>query len=190
MLSDTLIDRAGQILAHAANQLVRVIVFGSAARGDADVDSDLDFLVIEQTVEDRVAESVRLRQALGELAGIDFPRTHDLDFLSARAKWGRIQPPRLARADAVAHSLGGRVRYDEAVAALDRSDGRPQPLLSACSPVTLAREAMISSANLAPSTARSGVACTLTTTSSPSISSRSTTAAVRVGVPMLSSRIA
>jgi len=43
-----------------------VILFGSGARGDAGSDSDLDFLVIERSVEDRIGEAVRLRRALGD----------------------------------------------------------------------------------------------------------------------------
>ena len=40
---------------------------GSHAREDARASSDLDFLVIEQTVSDRHAEMVRLRSALHDL---------------------------------------------------------------------------------------------------------------------------
>lgn len=39
----------------------------SALRGDETDGSDLDFLVIEREVDDRVAEAVRLRRALGDL---------------------------------------------------------------------------------------------------------------------------
>jgi predicted nucleotidyltransferase len=41
-----------------------VILFGSHARGEAGNNSDLDFLVIEPSVEDVVEESFRLRQTL------------------------------------------------------------------------------------------------------------------------------
>jgi predicted nucleotidyltransferase len=45
----------------------RIILFGSQARGDADVDSDIDLLVIEAEVPDRAAEMVRLRRLLRPL---------------------------------------------------------------------------------------------------------------------------
>ncbi|HEX4465765.1 MAG TPA: nucleotidyltransferase domain-containing protein [Solirubrobacteraceae bacterium] len=62
---DELIERAGRALLDAASSSpARVILFGSHARGDARDGSDLDFLVIEREVDDRAAESVRLRRAL------------------------------------------------------------------------------------------------------------------------------
>ncbi|MBI2307061.1 MAG: nucleotidyltransferase domain-containing protein [Rhodocyclales bacterium] len=45
----------------------RIVLFGSYARGDASDDSDLDLLVIEETVEDRAREMVRLRRLLRPL---------------------------------------------------------------------------------------------------------------------------
>ena len=42
-------------------------MFGSYARGVANEQSDLDFLVIEQSVDSRMSESVRLREALPPL---------------------------------------------------------------------------------------------------------------------------
>jgi len=45
----------------------RVILFGSWARGTAQADSDLDFLVVEPTVTNPRAEMVRLRQVLRPL---------------------------------------------------------------------------------------------------------------------------
>jgi uncharacterized protein len=44
-----------------------LILFGSHARGEAGEHSDLDFLVIEPSVEDVVEESVRLRHTLNGL---------------------------------------------------------------------------------------------------------------------------
>lgn len=55
---------AARTLAATAGSPVRVILFGSHARGEEHARSDLDFLVIEPTVDDRHAEMVRLRSAL------------------------------------------------------------------------------------------------------------------------------
>jgi len=46
----------------------KVILFGSHARGAADPQSDLDFLVVEPEVRDRFGEMVRLREVLRPLA--------------------------------------------------------------------------------------------------------------------------
>ena len=45
----------------------RVIVFGSVATGTATADSDLDLLVVIDGVTDTRRESVRLRDALGDI---------------------------------------------------------------------------------------------------------------------------
>lgn len=58
------IERAAHTLAEAAGSPVRVILFGSHARGEARAGSDLDFLVIEPDVPNQHAEMVRLRSAL------------------------------------------------------------------------------------------------------------------------------
>jgi predicted nucleotidyltransferase len=64
--NEALIEEAGRRLAKAAPD-ARVILFGSHARGEARAGSDLDLLVIEPRVENRNAEFVRLRRAVGEL---------------------------------------------------------------------------------------------------------------------------
>lgn len=64
---DTDIERAALTLAEVAGSPVRVILFGSHARGDARVGSDIDFLVIKPEVQDQHAEMVRLRSALHDL---------------------------------------------------------------------------------------------------------------------------
>jgi uncharacterized protein len=43
------------------------VLFGSRARGDAREDSDLDFLVIEEHLDSKLGEMVRLRDALPPL---------------------------------------------------------------------------------------------------------------------------
>ncbi len=55
------------MLADTASSPARVLMFGSYARGVANEQSDLDFLVIEQSVDSRMSESVRLREALPPL---------------------------------------------------------------------------------------------------------------------------
>jgi predicted nucleotidyltransferase len=67
VVSDAMIVDAGRRLATAARSPARVLLFGSRARGDARDDSDLDFLVIEQRVESKLGEMVRLRDALPPL---------------------------------------------------------------------------------------------------------------------------
>lgn len=57
------LEEAVRRLVRAANP-VRIILFGSHARGDADDFSDLDLLVIEREVENRYEELQRLSEAL------------------------------------------------------------------------------------------------------------------------------
>ena len=61
-----IIDKAAKLLLEAAPGS-RVILFGSHARGDADPTSDVDFLVVEPEVEDRIGEMVRLDEVLHPL---------------------------------------------------------------------------------------------------------------------------
>lgn len=62
--TDTIISRAAQALLAAAPSGSRVILFGSHARGFANPDSDLDFLVVEPKVNNRFYEIIRLRRAV------------------------------------------------------------------------------------------------------------------------------
>lgn len=72
MFSEAVITEAGRRLLEAAPAGTRVVLFGSHARGEAGKHSDLDFLVIEPSVDDLVEESVRLRKALDDLDEIVF----------------------------------------------------------------------------------------------------------------------
>jgi predicted nucleotidyltransferase len=90
MFEDTVIPEA--VIAEATRRLLaaapdaRVILFGSAARGELTQDSDLDFLVIEPEVEDCVAEAVRLRDAIGPVGGPVDVIVIDAQLAARRAK--------------------------------------------------------------------------------------------------------
>ena len=63
MIPDSTIQIAVQRLRKAASP-EKIILFGSYARGEANEDSDLDFLVIEHSLQSQRAEMVRLRDVL------------------------------------------------------------------------------------------------------------------------------
>ena len=55
-----------------ARDPVKVILFGSYARGDAGEDSDLDLLVVEKDLPYPTGEYLRLREAIGSVGvGVD-----------------------------------------------------------------------------------------------------------------------
>jgi predicted nucleotidyltransferase len=87
VIPDSVIAEAGRRLLAAAPD-ARVILFGSAVRGDMNEDSDLDFLVIERDVKDRHAEQLRLRR---ELRPLRIPV--DVIVVSERyaEEWGRAR---------------------------------------------------------------------------------------------------
>ena len=66
LIDHALIEEAARRLAVAAPQ-ARIILIGSAARGELTDDSDLDFVVLEPDVQDRYAEQLRLRSELSSL---------------------------------------------------------------------------------------------------------------------------
>lgn len=66
MIPETKIDQAVKLLV-SATQPVRIILFGSYARGDVSDDSDLDLLVIMPEVKSKFKEMIRLRRALRPL---------------------------------------------------------------------------------------------------------------------------
>lgn len=60
---------------------VKIIVFGSQARGETHRDSDVDLVVIERDVPDRVGEMIRLERALrGLLLPTDILVISERDF--------------------------------------------------------------------------------------------------------------
>ena len=63
---DKRLQKAVEILV-AACQPRKIILFGSYARGSATHDSDFDILILEDSVENRLTELVRLRRLLSPL---------------------------------------------------------------------------------------------------------------------------
>ncbi len=88
MVSLSVIDEAGKLLAETAGGESTVVLFGSHARGEARADSDVDFLVIEATVENRHKEWERLRRALK-----DFPAPVDIVVLDEKRAARRARVP-------------------------------------------------------------------------------------------------
>lgn len=66
MIDQNLLDRATELLKENAHPK-KIILFGSHARQDAREDSDIDILVIESEVKDRITEMVRLNRTLSPL---------------------------------------------------------------------------------------------------------------------------
>lgn len=66
-IPDTLIREAALRLGEAARKPARVILFGSYARGEADPESDLDFLVVQRDGVSLRREIVRLQDVLSPL---------------------------------------------------------------------------------------------------------------------------
>lgn len=65
MADERTIQQAAARLLAAVRAPAKIILFGSHGRGEARPDSDLDFLVIERTVDSRAEEAARLRRAVG-----------------------------------------------------------------------------------------------------------------------------
>lgn len=93
MLPEQTIQGAVERIVAAANP-TRVILFGSYARGEANEDSDLDLLVVESAVVNRVREMARLRDAVGRMdIGVDVLVYSEAEFderrhwLSSVVRW-------------------------------------------------------------------------------------------------------
>jgi predicted nucleotidyltransferase len=87
----------------AAAQPLKVILFGSHARGEADDHSDVDLLIIEPTVSNRYEEMIRLNRALrGMLMSVDLLVVSEKEFEQRSATPGTVE--HTARRE-------GRLRY-------------------------------------------------------------------------------
>lgn len=93
MIDEALIAEASRRVVRAASSPASVILFGSRARGEGHSDSDIDFLVIEDGIQSKLEEMVRLRDAL---ATIDVPV--DIVVVSREeAERGRLRPGSVIR---------------------------------------------------------------------------------------------
>jgi predicted nucleotidyltransferase len=72
MLNGQAILDAARRAAAAATHPASVMLFGSYARGEADDQSDLDLLIIEDEVADKANEYLRIHRAIGPIGvGVD-----------------------------------------------------------------------------------------------------------------------
>ena len=107
MLTEHTIKQAAAKIAAAAHSPIKVIVFGSYARGEAKNDSDLDLIVVEDEIPDLAKEYNRIRDALGPIEiGVDLLLYTRSDF-ERRANWSSSPV-----FDAVRH---GKVLYERDV---------------------------------------------------------------------------
>jgi uncharacterized protein len=87
MVTHQTIEAAVERLVAAAHAPVKVILFGSQATGLAQADSDVDLLVVEETIPDFSLEYTRLRRAVGSIgAGVDIVLLPRIEF-ERRQHW-------------------------------------------------------------------------------------------------------
>ena len=88
MLTEAAINEAVQRIAATAREPLKVIVFGSYGRGDADEGSDLDLLVVEREIPDYTQEYLRLHSAMDGLGvGVDLLLFSQSEFEKRRGWW-------------------------------------------------------------------------------------------------------
>ena len=91
MLHPQAILDAARRAAGAASCPAEVLLFGSYARGDADAGSDLDLMVIEEHVDDKTAEYLKIHRAVGSMGvGVDIVVISREDFERRRQVPGTV----------------------------------------------------------------------------------------------------
>ena len=87
MLTEHVIRQAAEKIAAVAHSPIKVIVFGSYARGQARNDSDLDLMIVEDEIPDLAKEYNCIRDALGHIeTGVDL-LIYSLREFERRANW-------------------------------------------------------------------------------------------------------
>lgn len=84
----------------------KIILFGSAATGTMNPDSDIDLLIVESAPTDHRAEYVRIRHAIGDVG-------HPVDLLFITAPWFEESKDVIGGLAYPAHKYG-KVIYDAA----------------------------------------------------------------------------
>ena len=88
MLTQETIALTAKRITEAAHTPVKVILFGSYARGDANTGSDLDFLVVEQSIPNPADEYLRLHRAASNCGtGVDILLMTESEFEKKRDWW-------------------------------------------------------------------------------------------------------
>lgn len=88
MLTQEAIATTARRITESAHAPVKVILFGSYARGDANEGSDLDFLVIEQDIPDHAGEFLKLHRAASDgTTGVDILLMTESEFEKKRNWW-------------------------------------------------------------------------------------------------------
>ena len=82
---------AARRAAEAASCPAEVLLFGSYARGDAKTGSDLDLMVIEDQIDDKTAEYLKIHRAVGSMGvGVDIVVISREDFERRRQVPGTV----------------------------------------------------------------------------------------------------
>lgn len=88
MLNELAILQAAKKVVAVANSPVKVILFGSYARGEADAGSDLDLIVVEREITDPASEYLKVHGAAsGFGVGVDILLMTESEFEKKRDWW-------------------------------------------------------------------------------------------------------
>jgi len=88
MLSQEAIQAAAERLVAVAHSPVKVILFGSYARGNPDASSDIDLLVVESEIANPAEEYIKLHRAASEKGiGLDLLLMTESEFEKKRDWW-------------------------------------------------------------------------------------------------------